>query len=36
MTAQCDSCGNDVERVWSKQSDERTKWLCEACHPDMT
>lgn len=35
MTARCDRCGNEIERVWRNQSDERTEWLCEECHPDM-
>ena len=35
MTARCDWCGNEVERVWETQSDERTDWLCKECHPDM-
>ena len=35
MTARCDQCGNEVERVWAKETDEGTEWLCEDCHPEM-
>lgn len=35
MTATCDCCGDEVDRVWESTSDDETEWLCQKCHPKM-
>lgn len=35
MTATCDRCGTEVDRVWELTRDEDTEWLCRDCHPKM-